>query len=146
MFLAVGCELQSVDLGALTVQGFQTARGLGFRRVTRCLDSLWCLDSSQAKTAVPWDRQRLPLALYCVHSATQPPASSGVRPMTDRPSMTLDSASGTDLGPVRPPGPSVHRSHYSRQRSIEAVVLLDDITGTLCLVTAGIYLALDGSQ
>ena len=62
--------------------------------------------------------------------------------MTDRPSTSAGSASGTD--PVRVPSRAEdgHRSHSKRERSIGVVVLLDYIAATLCMITAGIYLAL----
>ncbi len=62
--------------------------------------------------------------------------------MTDQPSPTSGSASGT--GPVRANfrTEDEHRSHSQRERSIEVVVLLDYIAGTLGMITAGIYLTL----
>ena len=35
-----------------------------------------------------------------------------------------------------------HRSHSNRERSIGVVVLIDCLAGTLCVITAAIYLAL----
>ena len=62
--------------------------------------------------------------------------------MSDHPSPTSSSASGT--GPVGAivPTEDERRSHSRRERSIEVVVLLDYIAGTLGMITAGIYVML----
>jgi hypothetical protein len=62
--------------------------------------------------------------------------------MTDRPSTTAGSAFGTDPVRVTSRAEDGHRSHSQRERSIEIVVLLDYIAGTLCMITAGIYVTL----
>ncbi len=62
--------------------------------------------------------------------------------MTDRPSTNAGSASGTDPVRVTSRAEDVHRSHSNRECSIGVVVLLDYIAGTLCIITAGIYLTL----
>ena len=70
------------------------------------------------------------------------PGSFRVRPMTDRASSTSSSASGT--GPVGAifRTEDERRAHSKRERSIEVVVLLDFIAGTLGMITAGIYVML----
>jgi hypothetical protein len=62
--------------------------------------------------------------------------------MTDRLSTTAESASGTDSVRVTSRAKDVHRTHSNRERTIWVVVLLAYVAGTLCLITAGIYLAL----
>jgi hypothetical protein len=62
--------------------------------------------------------------------------------MTDETSTTAGSASGTDPVRVTSPAAEGQRSHSNRERSIGVVVLLDYLAGTLCLITAGTYLAL----
>ncbi len=62
--------------------------------------------------------------------------------MTDQPAPTSGSASGTDPVRANVRTEDEHRSHSKRERSIEVVVLLDYIAGTLGMITAGIYLML----
>jgi hypothetical protein len=62
--------------------------------------------------------------------------------MTDQTSPTSGSTSGTD--PVRANfrTEDEYRSHSKRERSIEVVVLLDYLAGTLGMISAGIYVTL----
>ena len=62
--------------------------------------------------------------------------------MTDQPSPTSGSASGTNAVRANLRSEDEHRSHSKGERSIEVVVLLDYIAGTLGMITAGIYLTL----
>ncbi len=62
--------------------------------------------------------------------------------MTDQPSPTLGSASGTEPVQASFRTEDKHRSHSPQERSIEVVVLLDYVAGTLGMITAVLYLTL----
>ncbi len=62
--------------------------------------------------------------------------------MTDQPSPTPGSTSGTDPVRANVRTEDEHRSHSERDRSIEIVVLLDYLAGILGMIAAGIYLTL----